>query len=69
MTYLVFSAGYFVVFGWRPFILCMDLNELDVSTQKTIVHDYLLMYIHNSGLIISLERYLLLQLYWLFVWD
>ncbi|KAG1465152.1 hypothetical protein G6F46_002287 [Rhizopus delemar] len=26
---VLFSAGYFVVFGWRPFILCMDLNELD----------------------------------------
>ncbi|CAO3698789.1 unnamed protein product [Rhizopus stolonifer] len=29
MTYLVLAAAYFVIFGWRPFILCMDLTELD----------------------------------------
>ncbi|KAG1473845.1 hypothetical protein G6F56_000713 [Rhizopus delemar] len=25
------AAAYFVIFGWRPFILCMDLTELDVT--------------------------------------
>ncbi|KAI9253218.1 DHHC palmitoyltransferase-domain-containing protein [Sporodiniella umbellata] len=29
MTYVVVAAAYFVIFGWRPFILCMDFNELD----------------------------------------
>ncbi|ORZ17615.1 DHHC palmitoyltransferase-domain-containing protein [Absidia repens] len=25
MTYMVLSAIYFVVFGWRPFIICLDI--------------------------------------------
>lgn len=33
MTYLVLAAAYFVIFGWRPFILCMDLTEPDVSKE------------------------------------
>ncbi|CDS12513.1 hypothetical protein LRAMOSA04707 [Lichtheimia ramosa] len=29
MTYLVFSAAYFVYFGWRPFIISMDVVNSD----------------------------------------
>ncbi|KAI8098843.1 DHHC palmitoyltransferase-domain-containing protein [Halteromyces radiatus] len=25
MTYMVLSAAYFVIFGWRPFIICLDI--------------------------------------------
>ncbi|KAL0141919.1 putative Palmitoyltransferase [Mucor lusitanicus] len=29
MTYLIFAAGYFAVFGWRPFMLCLDFTQMD----------------------------------------
>ncbi|KAI8333316.1 DHHC palmitoyltransferase-domain-containing protein [Chlamydoabsidia padenii] len=29
MTYMVLSAIYFLVFGWRPFIICLDILDLD----------------------------------------
>lgn len=34
MTYLVFAAVYFVICGWRPFMLCMDFTDLDVCENK-----------------------------------
>ncbi|EPB82870.1 hypothetical protein HMPREF1544_10386 [Mucor circinelloides 1006PhL] len=33
MTYLIFAAGYFAVFGWRPFMLCLDFTQMDVSAR------------------------------------
>lgn len=40
MTYLVFAAAYFVIFGWRPFILCLDFTQLEVR-------EYIYIYIYN----------------------
>jgi hypothetical protein len=44
MTYLIFAASYFVIFAWRPFMLCLDFNELDVSAAVVFVENLLLIY-------------------------
>ncbi|OAD04870.1 hypothetical protein MUCCIDRAFT_161580 [Mucor lusitanicus CBS 277.49] len=40
MTYLIFAAGYFAVFGWRPFMLCLDFTQMDIFTAQTTVEFY-----------------------------
>lgn len=37
MTYLIFAAGYFAVFGWRPFMLCLDFTQMDVSAMMEML--------------------------------
>lgn len=34
MTYLILSAAYFIGFGWRPFIVSLDLVNSDVSVMN-----------------------------------
>ncbi|GAA5802886.1 hypothetical protein HPULCUR_008361 [Helicostylum pulchrum] len=29
MTYLIFAASYFVISAWRPFMVCLDITQLD----------------------------------------
>lgn len=36
MTYLVISAAYFVAFGWRPFIISLDLVNSDVGGHDNV---------------------------------
>lgn len=47
MTYLVLSATYFIAYGWRPFIISLDLVHSDVSIHEDgLDHKGKLMYIY-----------------------
>jgi hypothetical protein len=41
MTYLIFAAAYFVVFAWRPFMLCLDFTQLEVQLVPLYIYIYI----------------------------